>query len=123
MVEHVGQRGRRLQDIVYRAEQGRVRHNGDRRGFDRGLHDGDVVPPVPRDSLSGQRSHLRRLIDPDDHTGAAHPVSQTFEAQAGPAAHIEHNIADSQRECVDDPQPVTLEGSRPAVVELGVAPV
>ena len=98
MVEHVGQRGRRLQDIVYRAEQGRVRHNGDGRGFDRGLHDGDVVPPVPRDSLSGQRNHRRRLIDSDDHTGAAHPISQTFEAQAGPAAHIEHNIADSQRE-------------------------
>src|SRR6478736_4710883 len=69
------------QDIVYRAEQGRVRHNGDSRGFDGGLHEGDVVPPVPRDSLSGQRSHLRRLIDPDDHTGVAHPVLQTFEAQ------------------------------------------
>ena len=73
--------------------------------------------------LSGQRSHLRRLIDPDDRTGVAHPLLQTFEAQAGPAAHIEHNIADSQRECVDDPQPVPLEGCRPAVVELGVAPV
>jgi hypothetical protein len=93
VVEHVGQRGRGLQHVVHRAEQGSVRGAVDRRLRDRGREQAHVVPAVLDHPPGGYLEHLRGGVDPDDGAGGADLVLQQRQAQPGAAADVENGVA------------------------------
>ncbi len=123
MIKNVTQRGRGLQHVVHRAEQGGVRGAVDRRMRHRGGEETHIVPAVLGHPVAGHLEHLLGFVDPHDRPRGADLVLQQRQAQPSTAPHVEDRVAAPGRQPIDQQFAPVAKGLSPLVVAAGLAAV